>query len=99
MTSPVHNPSQSMAFSNPPEIANTPVLERNKTRKPGWYWVLTSMKHRSPFKKWVALEWFYEPHDEKFGEFPYHWLHGEQEEMWNSKILDVIETPIPLPVV
>lgn len=84
-------------FSNSPEVAAIPLVERDNTRKPGWYWVKTAMNHRKPHKRWVALEWFYEPHDEEMGEYPYHWLHGEQDEMWKSKILDVIETPIPQP--
>jgi len=69
----------------------------DKNRKPGWYWVLTSMNHRKPFKKWVLLEWFYEPFHEELEEDSHLWLHGEQDELFMSKILDVVETPIPEP--
>lgn len=86
-----------ITFSNSPEIAAIPLEERDKTRKPGWYWVKTAMNHRKPHKRWVALEWFYEPMHKELEEDPCHWLHGEQDELWNSKILDVIETPIPQP--
>tara|TARA_B100000700_G_scaffold323244_1_gene426585 strand:- start:3990 stop:4892 length:903 start_codon:yes stop_codon:yes gene_type:complete len=65
-------------------------------RKPGWYWVTTAVTGRTPHKKQVPLEWYYEKENESMGLEPYVWLDSNQEEVFD-KIVSVNEERIHEP--